>query len=287
MFQIGELVVYGSTGVCRVEEISGLNQPGEDREKRYYRLRPLWQDGVIYAPVDSRKVSIRPVISREEAEAAAADLSRRLDEALEELAGLRRELEDRTDKTERLSGELAESREQYEQEKARREELAGENARQGETVRTLTAERDRLAGQVERLEDQSESLRQEKEKLAQLELGAHRRADELLAQTREEAGLRLSEAQSRAEDLLNAASAQASDTVAQAQARREELLREAEEQIERSVRQCGELFETCERITAHITGELRKLDVANAQLPIGLGSLKSGLAELRDQARER
>ena len=47
MFQIGELVVYGSTGVCRVEEISGLNQPGEDREKRYYRLRPLWQDGVI------------------------------------------------------------------------------------------------------------------------------------------------------------------------------------------------------------------------------------------------
>ena len=69
MFQIGELVVYGSTGVCRVEEISGLNQPGEDREKRYYRLRPLWQDGVIYAPVDSRKVSIRPVISREEAEA--------------------------------------------------------------------------------------------------------------------------------------------------------------------------------------------------------------------------
>ena len=68
MFQIGELVVYGTTGVCRVEEISGLNQPGEDREKRYYRLRPLWQDGVIYAPVDSRKVSIRPVISREEAE---------------------------------------------------------------------------------------------------------------------------------------------------------------------------------------------------------------------------
>ena len=127
----------------------------------------------------------------------------------------------------------------------------------------------------------------EKEKLAQLELDAHRRADALLAQTREEAGLCLSEAHRRAEELLNAASAQASDTVAQAQARREELLREAEEQIECSVRQCGELFETCERITAHITGELRKLDVANAQLPIGLGSLKSGLAELRDQARER
>lgn len=69
MFQIGELVVYGSTGVCRVEGISGLNQPGADRGKQYYLLKPLWQDGVIYAPVDSQKVPMRPVISREEAEA--------------------------------------------------------------------------------------------------------------------------------------------------------------------------------------------------------------------------
>ena len=35
MFQIGELVMYGSTGVCRVEGISGLDQPGGDRGKRY------------------------------------------------------------------------------------------------------------------------------------------------------------------------------------------------------------------------------------------------------------
>ena len=148
-------------------------------------------------------------------------------------------------------------------------------------------ERDRVQAELDQILPDAQAYAQIKERTAGVELDAHRRADELLAQTREEAGLRLSEAQSRAEDLLNAASAQASDTVAQAQARREELLREAEEQIERSVRQCGELFETCERITAHITGELRKLDVANAQLPIGLGSLKSGLAELRDQARER
>ena len=69
MFQPGELVVYGSTGVCRVEKIVGLDQPGRDRNRRYYLLRPLWQDGVIYAPVDSEKVPMRPVISREEAEA--------------------------------------------------------------------------------------------------------------------------------------------------------------------------------------------------------------------------
>lgn len=69
MFQPGELVVYGATGVCRVEEITGLDQPGGDRGRQYYVLKPLWQDGVIYAPVDSEKVPMRPVIGREEAEA--------------------------------------------------------------------------------------------------------------------------------------------------------------------------------------------------------------------------
>lgn len=67
MYQVGELVVYGATGVCRVEELTQL--PGGDRGRQYYLLKPLWQDGVIYAPVDSGKVPMRPVISREEAEA--------------------------------------------------------------------------------------------------------------------------------------------------------------------------------------------------------------------------
>ena len=69
MFQSGELVVYGSTGVCRVEGYAGPDQPGGDRGRRYYLLKPLWQDGVIYAPVDSEKVPMRPVMSRMEAEA--------------------------------------------------------------------------------------------------------------------------------------------------------------------------------------------------------------------------
>ena len=99
--------------------------------------------------------------------------------------------------------------------------------------------------------------------------------------------MRLSEAQSRAEGLISAANAQASDTIAQAQARKEALLREAEAQIENSSSQCCELFDACERITAHITSELRKLDVANTQLPIGLSNLKASLAELQEKAKER
>ena len=68
MFQAGELLVYGSTGVCRVEEITELDHTVRDRGRRYYVLKPLWQDGVIYAPVDSEKVPMRPVMSREEAD---------------------------------------------------------------------------------------------------------------------------------------------------------------------------------------------------------------------------
>ena len=68
MFQAGDLVVYGTTGVCRVESIDQPNMTGADRHKKYYRLKPFYQDGVIYTPVDNTKVSIRPVISREAAE---------------------------------------------------------------------------------------------------------------------------------------------------------------------------------------------------------------------------
>ena len=69
MFQTGDLVVYGATGVCRVEEITCPGGTGADRNRRFYLLKPLQQDCVIYTPVDNAKVPMRPVISREEAEA--------------------------------------------------------------------------------------------------------------------------------------------------------------------------------------------------------------------------
>ena len=70
MYETGQLVVYGTTGVCRVEGTGTPDLKGVT--KLYYLLRPLYQDGVIYAPVDSEKVPIRPVISREEAERLVA-----------------------------------------------------------------------------------------------------------------------------------------------------------------------------------------------------------------------
>ena len=69
MFQPGQLLVYGSTGVCRVEGVAAPGLDPTNRKRQYYQLKPLSQDGVIYAPMDSEKVPIRAVISREEAEA--------------------------------------------------------------------------------------------------------------------------------------------------------------------------------------------------------------------------
>lgn len=69
MFQPGELVVYGTTGVCRVEGVTQPEMSGSDRGKWYYLLKPLQQDGIIYTPVENSKVPMRPVISAQEAEA--------------------------------------------------------------------------------------------------------------------------------------------------------------------------------------------------------------------------
>lgn len=60
MYDIGTLVTYGRTGVCRVEQV--IRREGQD----YYALKPLYQSCDIFAPVDSDKVFIRPIISREE-----------------------------------------------------------------------------------------------------------------------------------------------------------------------------------------------------------------------------
>ena len=72
MYQIDDLIMYGSTGVCRVSDIT--EQVFNDEDKLYYVLEPLYQSGVIYAPVDNEKVFMRPVISEEEAKSLIDDI---------------------------------------------------------------------------------------------------------------------------------------------------------------------------------------------------------------------
>ena len=61
-------MVYGATGVCRVEGLANPNHSGPQREKQFYLLNPLYQDGIIYTPVEGGKVTMRPVMSAAEAE---------------------------------------------------------------------------------------------------------------------------------------------------------------------------------------------------------------------------
>ena len=67
MFDIDDLIMYGNTGVCKVSDITTPEFAGADEDKLYYVLEPLYQSGVIYAPVDNEKVFMRPVISEDEA----------------------------------------------------------------------------------------------------------------------------------------------------------------------------------------------------------------------------
>ena len=68
MFQVGDLIVYGNTGVCLVSEITCGDLSGCGGERQFYVLKPLYQKCTISAPVDSDKVFMRPIISREEAD---------------------------------------------------------------------------------------------------------------------------------------------------------------------------------------------------------------------------
>lgn len=67
VYQTGDLILYGSTGVCRVTEVVSKRLSRTEPEKLYYILVPLYQAGTITTPVEGGKVFTRPVITREEA----------------------------------------------------------------------------------------------------------------------------------------------------------------------------------------------------------------------------
>ena len=68
MFKIGELIVYGNTGVCRVEAIGPSSLSGADSTKDYYSLVPYYSGrSRIFIPCDNERVVMRAIITREEA----------------------------------------------------------------------------------------------------------------------------------------------------------------------------------------------------------------------------
>ena len=67
MFEVNDKVVYGIVGVSEVEDIAA--PPIKGIEGDYYFLQPVYDDkGIIYSPVNSTKVQIRSIISKNECE---------------------------------------------------------------------------------------------------------------------------------------------------------------------------------------------------------------------------
>lgn len=75
MFEIGEFIIYGPQGICKVTDIGYLDLPGIPKDRLYYTLEPCRiLGGRIFTPVDNRKAVLRPVISRDEAMALINDM---------------------------------------------------------------------------------------------------------------------------------------------------------------------------------------------------------------------
>lgn len=65
MFEIHDKVVYGVVGVCEIADIG--KPPIKGIEGKYYFLQPVYDDkGLIYSPVDSKKVLVRNIMTEEQ-----------------------------------------------------------------------------------------------------------------------------------------------------------------------------------------------------------------------------
>lgn len=164
---------------------------------------------------------------------------------------------------------------------AEQQALQAENERLSDRVRSLEAETEDLRGQLAASEDQRAALRSQlereslrrqsleeleplKEEAARLqaEADALRPDAQAFAQFRERIGAIECDARKRAADLEDASLAQLRQTV------------------ERFQNQYLTLMDAFEASAAHVTGELRKVEVSLAQLPRAMDRTSAELKEL-------
>ena len=69
MFQKDDYVFYESEGICRVLDILRSPLEGMPQDRDYYLLRSIYnKNGLLYVPVDSDKIYMRPILKKAEAE---------------------------------------------------------------------------------------------------------------------------------------------------------------------------------------------------------------------------
>lgn len=68
MFEVGDYVMHGTCGVCRVESIGNMKSTVDAEERLYYTLGPInAKSSTIFSPVDNQKMIMRPIMSKAEA----------------------------------------------------------------------------------------------------------------------------------------------------------------------------------------------------------------------------
>lgn len=68
MFDVGDYIVYGINGICRVEDITHPDISGSDSKRLYYVLIPQKAKGSkLFCPADNDRIMIRKVVTKEEA----------------------------------------------------------------------------------------------------------------------------------------------------------------------------------------------------------------------------
>jgi CarD family transcriptional regulator len=69
LFNIGDYIVHGRNGVCKIVDITHIDMTGADKDQLYYTLVPMKsEESRIFYPVNSDRVVMRSVVSKEEAE---------------------------------------------------------------------------------------------------------------------------------------------------------------------------------------------------------------------------
>lgn len=67
MFEVGDYVVHGNSGVCRVDGIKQMDGFGTGNKRMYYTLVPIYSSGSkLFVPTDSKKVITRSVMTKKE-----------------------------------------------------------------------------------------------------------------------------------------------------------------------------------------------------------------------------
>ncbi|MCR5213741.1 MAG: CarD family transcriptional regulator [Eubacterium sp.] len=92
MFEVGDYIIYGSSGVCKITNVGPMKISGVSKDKLYYTMIPCYiRDSEIFTPIDNERVVMRRVMSKDEAEDFMSSVSD-IDE-LEIIEEKKRELE--------------------------------------------------------------------------------------------------------------------------------------------------------------------------------------------------